>query len=46
MVFANASTLFTLILISETFNMRSSSLYTFKATKQMHIWASMRLRVK
>ena len=24
----------------------SSSLYTFKATKQMHIWASIRLRVK
>ena len=36
-VFANASTLSTLILISETFSIRSSSLYTFKATKQMHI---------
>ena len=46
MVFANASTLSTLILIYETFSIRSNSLYTFKATKQMHIWASMRLRVK
>ena len=44
MVFANASTLSTLILISETFSIRSNSLYTFNATK--HIWASMRLRVK
>lgn len=46
MVFASASTLSTLIFISETFNMRSSSLYTFSATKQMHTCASMRLRVK
>lgn len=45
-VFANARTLSTLILISETFSIRSSSLYTFKATKQMHIWASIRLRAK
>ena len=29
MVFANASTLSTLILISETFSIRSNSLYTF-----------------
>ncbi len=46
MVFADASTLSTLILISETFRMRSNSLYAFKATKQIHVWVSMRLRVK
>ena len=46
MVFANASTLSTLILISETFNILSNSLYAFKATKQIHVGASIRLRVK
>ena len=45
-VLANASTLSTLILISETFSIRSNSLYTFKATKQMHIYETIRTYAK